>query len=106
MIHLLPLALLVAAFAGAGLYNLIGSPAARATFLRLGYPAWWCRVTGMMEIVCAALLAISSTRGAGLVLGTLIVVAALLSVLRQRELSHLAPLGLFLALTAAVAALH
>ena len=68
MIHLVPLCVLVAAFAGAGLYNLIGSEAAWDTFRRLGYPAWWCRVMGALEIAAALLLAIPSGRGAGLAL--------------------------------------
>ncbi|MBE7220598.1 MAG: DoxX family protein [Caulobacteraceae bacterium] len=102
---MLPLAfvtLLAVAFAGAALYNLIGSAAARDTFARLGYPAWWCRVTGALEMLTAALLAVPATRVVGLTLGSLILVAATASVLRRREFAHLAPLGLFLALTAAV----
>ena len=38
------------------------------------------------------------TRGLGLIFGAVIIAAAVLTVLRHREFSHLAPLGLFLAL--------
>ncbi|TGX54098.1 hypothetical protein E5A73_08220 [Sphingomonas gei] len=98
MLHTASSWLLVAAFCGAGLFNAIGTPATQSSFIRWGYPAWWCRVTGGLEIFTAALIALPVTRGAGLILGAVIVVAAILTVLRHRDLSHLAPLGLFAAL--------
>jgi hypothetical protein len=95
--------LLVAAFFGAGLFNAIGTAATRKSFVRWGYPQWWCRVTGGSEMAVALLIALPVTRGAGLMLGIVIVAAAVLTVLRHRDLSHLAPLGLFAALLALVA---
>ena len=98
MLHTSLIVLLAAAFFGAGLFNAIGTPATQSSFLRWGYPAWWCRVTGGLEMLCAVLIVFSETRAGGLVLGAAIVVVAVLTVLRHREFSHLAPLGLFSAL--------
>lgn len=100
MLHTVSLWLLVAVFFGAGLFNAIGTPATQSSFVRWGYPAWWCRVTGGLEMADAVLIAFPVTRGVGLILGVVIVGAAVLTVLRHRELAHLAPLGLFIALLA------
>src|SRR4051794_27045026 len=96
--------LLVAALAGAGLFNAIGTPATEGSFVRWGYPKWWCRVTGALEIVAAALIAIPATHAVGIVLGAVIIGAAMFTVLRHREWAHLAPVGAFAALIALVAA--
>ena len=98
MLNVIVVWLLVAAFFGAGLFNAIGRPATQDDFARWGYPRWWCRVTGGLEIVTAALIALPAVRGIGLTLGAVIVVAGLLTVLRRREFAHTAPLGLFVAL--------
>lgn len=95
MVHTLSVWGLVAAFTGAGLFNALGTSATRQGFVRWGYPSWWCYVTGVLEIVAAALIAVPATRGAGLVAGSLIIVAAIATIVRQREFSHLAPLALF-----------
>jgi hypothetical protein len=98
MLHSLSIWLLVAAFFGAGLFNAIGTPATQSGFVRWGYPSWWCRVTGALEMAVAVLLAFSATRGFGLLLGAAVIGAAVLTVLRHREFAHLAPLGFFAAL--------
>lgn len=98
MLHSVSLGLVIVAFLGAGLFNVIGTPATRSSFVRWGYPAWWCRLTGGLEIATAILTASSTTREAGLILGVVIIAAAALTVLRHREFSHLAPLGLIIAL--------
>ena len=98
MLHTFLIWLLVAAFFIAGLFNAIGTPATRSSFVRWDYPAWWCHVTGGLEMANAVLIALSVTRGVGLILGAVIITAAVLTVLRHREFSHLAPLGLFVAL--------
>src|SRR5215813_10245945 len=100
MIHALSIWLLVAAFIGAGVFNAIGTSATREGFVRWGYPSWWHWVTGGLELLSAALIAIPLMRAAGLGLGTIIIVVASLTVLRHREYVHLAPLGVFLALIA------
>ena len=103
MIHTLSIWLLVAAFFGAGVFNAIGTRATRESFARWGYPNWWHLVTGGLEILCAILIALPLGRDAGLVLGTIIIAAALLTVLRHREYSDLAPPSVFLALIALAA---
>jgi hypothetical protein len=90
--------LLVAAFFGAGLFNAIGTAGTKSDFVRWGYPAWWCRVTGGLEMIIALLIAFPATRFCGVILGALIVVVAVVTVVRRRELAHLAPLSVFAAL--------
>lgn len=100
MLHAVSVWLVAAGFFGAGLVNAIGTPATRSGFVRWGYPAWWGRVTGGLEMASAVLIAIPGSRMAGLILGAAIIAAAVITVLRHRELSHLATLGLFAGLLA------
>jgi hypothetical protein len=100
MLHVLAIWLLVAAFFGAGVFNAIGTPATKSSFVRWGYPEWWCRLTGGLEIVAAVLIALPGSRIVGLALGAVIIAAAVLTVLRHREFVHLAPLSVFVALLA------
>src|SRR5215813_4669742 len=96
--HMISIRLLAAAFASAGLFNAIATSTTRSNFVRWGYPAWWCRVTGGLEISAAIPVAIPATRAAGLILCAAILAAAALTILRRREFSHLAPIGCFAAL--------
>lgn len=98
MVHAALLWFLVAAFLGAGLFNAVGTSGTRSDFVRWGYPAWWCRVTGGLEMVTAFLIALPATRLVGVIFGAVIVLVAVVTVLRHRDLSHLAPLGVFAAL--------
>ena len=100
MLHALPIWLLVAAFFGAGVFNAIGTQGTQRDFARWGYPRWWCSFTGALEILSAVLIALPASRIVGLALGAVIVAAAVLTVLRHRDFSHLAPLGVFVALIA------
>lgn len=100
MPHTLSLGLAGAAFLGAGIYNAVGTTSTRNSFVRWGYPAWWCYLTGALEVLAALLLAVPVARQAGLILGTAIIGAAVVTVLRHREFSHLAPLGALAALLA------
>lgn len=104
MLHTVALCLLVAAFLGAGLFNAIGTRATQDDFARWGYPRWWCRVTGALEIGVAALVALPAGRGAGLALGALVIAAAAATVLRRREPAHAPPLALFVVLLVLAAA--
>ena len=104
MLHNIVVWLLVVAFFGAGLFNAIGMRATQDDFARWGYPRWWCRVTGGMEIMGAALIALPTGRSAGMALGAIIIAAAIVTVLRRREFSHTAPLGVFAALLVLAAA--
>jgi hypothetical protein len=42
MLHALSIWFLVPGFFGAGLFNAIGTPATQSSFVRWGYPPWWC----------------------------------------------------------------
>jgi uncharacterized membrane protein YphA (DoxX/SURF4 family) len=86
--HMIFIRLLAAAFASAGLFNAIATSTTRSNFVRWGYPAWWCRVTGGLEISAAILVAIPATRAAGLILCAVILAAAALTMLRHREFSQ------------------
>lgn len=101
--HTILIWLLAVAFCGAGLFNAIGTRATQEDFARWGYPRWWCRVTGGLEIMSAALIALPAGRGLGIALGALIIVVATVTVLRRRDFSHAAPLGVFAALLALAA---
>jgi hypothetical protein len=103
MAHALSIWLLVAAFFGAGLFNAIGSQGAQSDFARWGYPRWWCFFTGGVEILSAVLIALPATRTVGLALGAVIIAAAVMTVLRHRDFSHLAPLSVYVALIALAA---
>ncbi|WP_321924800.1 DoxX family protein [Paraburkholderia guartelaensis] len=100
MVHTLSIWLLVAGFFGAGLFNAIGTPAAQSDYARWGFPRWWGRLTGALEMLSAVLIALPATRMIGLALGALIIAAAVLTVLRHRDFSHLVPLGVFVAVIA------
>jgi uncharacterized membrane protein YphA (DoxX/SURF4 family) len=104
MLHSIVVWLLVAAFVGAGLFNIIGTRATQDDFARWGYPRWWCRVTGSLEVMSAALIALPAGRGIGATLGAIIIAAAIVTVSRRREFSHGAPLGVFAALLGLAAA--
>lgn len=103
MIPAISVWLLVAAFFGAGVANAIGTPATRESFVRWGYPTWWCRVTGGLELLTALLIAWARCREAGLMFGTAIIVAAAGTVIRHRDWVHLAPISAFLVLLALAA---
>jgi len=100
MVHALSLWLLVAGFFGAGLFNAIGTSATQSDFARWGYPRWWSFLTGGLEIVSAVLITFPASRMIGLALGAAIISAAVSTVLRHCDLSHLVPLGVFVALIA------
>ena len=100
MLHTVSIWILAAGFFGAGLFNAIGTPATQSDFVRWGYPRWWGRLTGALEVVTAVLIAVPASRDVGLILGAAIIVAAVLTVLRHREFSHLVPLGAFVVLLA------
>ena len=100
MVHTLSIWLLVAAFFGAGVFNAIGTSGTQSDFARWGYPRWWNILTGGLEIRSAVLIALPASRIVGLALGAVIIVAAVLTVLRHRDFSHLVALSVFVALIA------
>jgi hypothetical protein len=103
MVHALSIWLLAAGFLGAGLVNAIGIAGTQGDFVRWGYPRWWHILTGGLEIVSAVLIAFPVSRSVGLTLSAAIIVAAVLTVLRHRDFTHLVPLGVFVALIALAA---
>jgi hypothetical protein len=100
MVHALSIWLLIAGFFGAGLINAIGTSGTQSDFARWGYPRWWSIFTGGLEIMSAVLIAVAVSRVVGLALGAVIIAAAVLTVLRHRDFSHLVPLSVFVALIA------
>ena len=100
MVPALSIWLLVAAFFGAGVFNAIGTSGTQSDFARWGYPRWWNILTGGLEIISAILIALPVSRVVGLALGTVIIAAPVLTVLRHRDFSHLVPLSVFVALIA------
>ncbi|MCB8881964.1 DoxX family protein [Acidisoma cellulosilytica] len=105
MVHSFSIWLIAAGFLGAGLVNAIGTAGTRSDFARWGYPHWWGRVTGGLEVICAVLIALPVSRILGLALGAAIIAAAVVTVLRHRDFSHLAPLSVFAALLVVAAVL-
>jgi hypothetical protein len=95
--------LLAAGFLGAGLFNAIGTSGTQSDFARWGYPRWWSALTGGLEILSTALIALPASRIVGLTLGAAIIAAAVLTVLRHRDFLHLVPLSVFAGLIALAA---
>jgi hypothetical protein len=100
VVHALSIWLLVAGFLGAGVFNAIGTTGTQSDYARWGYPRWWNIFTGGLEIISAVLIALPASRIVGLTLGAAIIAAAVLTVLRHRDFSHLVPLGVFVAVIA------
>lgn len=78
MLHSIAVWLLVAGFAGAGLFNAVGTRATQYDFARWGYPRW-CRVTRGLEIVAAALIVFPASRNVGMALGAMIIAVAVVT---------------------------
>jgi hypothetical protein len=101
--------LLAVAFIGAGLFNAVGGAAVRAQFQRWGYPAWWNLVTAAFDGLGGALIFLPETRSWGLALGTMVLIAAIATVLWRREYRHLPPgvaLAALIGIELALAVVH
>jgi len=87
-----------AAFLVGATINMSGHSKIRAGFVQLGFPFWWCWVTGALELLTAVLLVIAGSRYLGVALGTCIMLAAIAAVVRIRNYRELTPPMLFLLL--------
>src|SRR6516162_9294900 len=84
----LPIALGVVMI-GAGAVNFIGPRSIRASFARWGYPPGFHRVTGGLEITAGLLLLIPATSRAGAIGSVVILLAAVMTLIRYRNWTHL-----------------
>ena len=101
----LPIALGVVMI-GAGLINFVGPAAVRTSFDRWGYPHGFHRVTGALEVAGGALLLVPATARIGAGVLVVILLAALATLVRHRDWSHLPGALLLTAAAVAVAAPH
>jgi uncharacterized membrane protein YphA (DoxX/SURF4 family) len=90
---------------GAGVANFAGSASVRESFARWGYPAGFHRVTGGLEVAAGLLLLIPATLRFGAVGSAAILLAAVVTLVRHRDWSHLPGAVVLTALAAAVAIL-
>ncbi|MEI7367282.1 DoxX family protein [Pectobacterium sp. 1950-15] len=94
---------LTAFFLVGAIVNFRCPPSIHDDYARWGYPAWFHRITGVLELLAAAFIGFSSTRWAGLALGVVVMVAALATVLWHREITRVGAPAVILALLACTA---
>jgi uncharacterized membrane protein YphA (DoxX/SURF4 family) len=88
---------------GAGAVNLVGPGSVRDSFARWGYPAGFHRVTGGLEATAGLLLLIPATSRAGAIGSVAILLAAMVTLIRHREWTHLPGAVVLMAVAVAVA---
>ena len=74
---------------GAGSVNFVGPGSVRDSFARWGYPAGFHRVTGGLEVTTGLLLLIPATSRAGAIGSAAILLAAVMTLIRHRDWTHL-----------------
>lgn len=90
------LSLAAFAFLAGGIVNATGHPRIRASFIELGFPGWWCRVTAGLEVATSMLLLLPASRPIGIALGGCVMIAAIAAILAHKLYRHLPPPLLFL----------
>ena len=83
--------LIAAVFLLGGGLNVVGSTKLREEFANWGYPPWFHRVNGVLQLVAAALIMIPAYRLWGLLFGGLVCVAAALTLVRAGAFKMLPP---------------
>lgn len=91
---------------GAGAVNFAGPSSVRESFARWGYPAGFHRVTGGLEVVAGLLLLIPLTSRLGAIATTIILLAAVATLIRFRDWGHLPGAVVLTAAAAAAIAVH
>lgn len=89
--------LLAAFFLVGGTMNLFPPEAVRRDYARWGYPDGFHYVTGGLELLAAALLALPRSRGFGRAIATMVMLAALTTLLVFAEYGHAAGPAIVLA---------
>ncbi|WP_084399149.1 DoxX family protein [Henriciella aquimarina] len=95
------LAWLLAAFFVVGfVVNVPPTEKTRTMFREWGYPAWFHLVAAILELIVAGMLLFAVSRFAGAALGTLIMLAAFATLIRNKEFKHAIAPGVALVLFA------
>jgi hypothetical protein len=81
---------LIVALGVIGIIHLSGIKAIRDSYAGWGYPARFYFVTGLLEVVAAISMAMPGSRAWGVALGAAICIAAVATLLRHKQWSHLA----------------
>jgi hypothetical protein len=83
--------LLTAFFLIGAIFNWISPARVKDEYARWGYPSWFHYCTAILELITAGLLAFQASQMLGLTLGSVIMIAAVATVLRHREYKGLPP---------------
>lgn len=96
-------AVLGAFFLTDGFVSLIGPKPMRIAFIRWGYPRWWHLVNAAVCMTIGILLFIPPLRPVAFILATLECLAIFATMIRNRQLAHLPPSIILLALVSLAA---